>query len=186
MGTGTSISPVRNVVAIAPRVYDWTSLFNATTGWTVLGTDTVNLTTDLSHVLGTKSLEFDKTDGVANTKLAAVYRAVVWNLAGVKAEDRIVGNFFIPNKVDVDYAFVRLGTSVGAMNEWRYQDTSMIDASWNRLNVAVGDFTQTGAGIDWSSVLYFSVGVAFDAETDALADIYWNSVGIEQAPLMRT
>jgi hypothetical protein len=49
---------------------------DATTGWTVLNDDTANLTTDLNHVFGTASLEFDKVNGSSNTLLAVIQKTV--------------------------------------------------------------------------------------------------------------
>lgn len=163
------------------------SIFGATSGWTVLGNDTINLTTDVSHVLGTASLEFDKTDGLANTKLAGVYRTVDWNWHDVMPSDKIVAAVQCSALTNVDYAFVRLGTSASHYTEWRLADSSMTAAVWSIFNVAVSGFTsQTGNGVLWDNIDYLVVGVAFDAENNALADIYWNYVGIERPLLTRT
>jgi len=175
------------LVVPGPYRFDQTALFLAATKWTVLGNDTVNLAANAGHILGTGSLLFDKTDGLANTKLAGMSRTVSWDLVGVGPKDHIVGCFYIPNTAAVNYAFVRIGTSAGHLHEWRYPDTSMTTASWNMFDIAVGSPTsQTGNGVDWSAVAYLCVGVAFDAETDALANMLWNNIGIEQAALTRT
>ena len=164
--------------------------FNAITGWTVLGNDTINLTTDLNHITRTASLEFDKTDGLANTKLAGVYRTIsALDLSRFGPDDELQFHIYISNKVDVDYAFVRLGTSVSHYNEWRVSDASITDAVWSPMHVALAGYTLgslVGNGHNMSAIAYVVVGVAFDLETDALPNILWDGLRLASSRHVRT
>jgi hypothetical protein len=93
---------------------------DAVTGWTALGNDTTGIAVDLDHVLGSKSLEFDKVDGTDNTKFGGVQKT----LSSVDLDDHVKdgGYIFYPINVsaltNIDYCFVRLGSSSTAYNEW--------------------------------------------------------------------
>jgi len=160
--------------------------FEATTGWTILGNDTANLTTDVAHVIGAKSLEFDKVDGDANTVFAGVYRTVDWDLSSVHPTDHLIAGINV-DTADVTYALVRLGTSASHYTEWRYPDTGLGDSLWSMESVLIGEpSAQVGNGVLWNNIDYLVVAVAFDAAGDAVADIFWNYIGIQRSLLTRT
>lgn len=148
--------------------------FTAITDWTVFGNDTVNLAVASSHILGTKSIEFDKVDGAANQKYAGCYATIPSvDLSRFIASAQLQTAIYISNTVDVDYAFIRLGTDASNYNEWRIADASITGAVWDPLAVLLSacELTVTGVGWDMSAVTYVAIGVMFDLETDALADI---------------
>jgi len=149
--------------------------FTTATGWTVLGTDTVNLAASVTHVLGTASLEFDKVDGVANTIFAGASNTLTSavNLSRFSSHDALEVAFYVSATTDVAYAFVRLGTDVSNYNEWRIDDASITPATWDvhQLPISACELTPVGNGWNPSAVAYCSIGVAFDDEADALADI---------------
>jgi len=160
--------------------------FASEAGWTILGDDTANLTSDVTHVLGTKSLEFDKANGGDNTKLAAVYRTIAWDWTGIRPTDYLMAGVYCSALTLVDYAFIRIGTDASHYAEYQFPDTSM-QAGWSLFNVAIGAPTsQTGNGPAWDALTYILVGVAFDAETNLLGDIFWNFVGFQRALLTKT
>lgn len=165
--------------------------FDATTGWTVLGNDTLNLTTDLQHILGTASLEFDKVNGAANTKLAGVQKTLspTLDLARFGPDDELQAYCYIPDKTNVDYAFIRLGTDASNYTEWQLADTAITQATWQAFHIALAGHTTanlTGNGCNLAAVAYVVVGLAFDAETDALANIYWDCLRIVSSRHTRT
>lgn len=163
--------------------------FIAATNWTVLGDDTTNFAASaicLTKAGGTTgSLEFDKANGTANTTYAGVYSAPsasvfpeIWDrpFCGAGKEtviydvwDRIGITFYVSATTAVAGGFIRMGLSASHYLEWRCTDTT---AGWNTVISKIGDCFLTGNGMTLEDrVTYFAVGVKFDAETDALADI---------------
>ena len=145
----------------------------ATTGWTALGNDTTGLDTDLDHVLGAKSLEFDKVDGAANTVFGGVQRAITSLDVSFLVENS--GSFGYSLNVsattDIAYCFLRLGTDGSNYNEWRIDDSDL-SAGWNSLRFNADAPSSAGAlGAGWnpSIVLYLALGCSFDLETSTLA-----------------
>jgi len=184
MGITTLHEQAGDRVSPITRVYQ--SMFAATTGWTILADDTENLATDVSHIVGTKSLEFDKTDGLANTIFAGVSRTVDWDWSGILPTDHIIAGVHV-DTADVVYAFVRLGTDVSNFTQWQYPIGGLLDSLWNMESVLVGEATsQTGNGVLWDAITYLAVGVAFSAEGDSVTDIFWNYVGFQRSLLVRT
>jgi hypothetical protein len=162
---------------------------DSATGWTVLGNDTTNLATTTRCVLGSAALEFDKVDGAANTKLAGAYRTVDLNLnqndggwTSAAAHDVLHWWVYCSSLAAVDYAFVRLGTDASNYVEFRYQDDEMTAGRFTHCAVPLGEYSaRQGTGINWTNIDYMVIGVAFDAETDALADIAIDAVSIAPA-----
>jgi len=152
---------------------------NATTGWTVLGNDTTNLATANNRVIGTKSVEFDKADGAANTKLAGVSRTIDNNLDGFEPTAKISWLLYVSAVTNIDYTFIRIGSDSSNYSELRFADSSLV-AGWNICHQHLGMYTSTtGTACDLTDVDYLVVGVAFDAETNTLADIAIDEISIE-------
>lgn len=167
------------------QVHRYLDRCNATAGWTELGNDTTNLATTTRCVNGAAALEFDKVDGAANTKLAGVYRTVDFNVnnnngwSSVSAHDVLEWWVYVSAKTNVDYTFVRIGTDASNYVEFRYEDDEMTAGRFTHCAVPLGEYsTLAGTGCNWTNIDYLAVGVAFDAETDALADIAIDSISI--------
>lgn len=146
---------------------------NATTGWTVLGTDTVNLATTTNHVFNTLALEFDKVDGAANTVFAGIQKTLSsTNLAPYgKGGGFFLWSIYLSSLTDVAYVFLRLGTDSSNYNEWRIDDDELA-IGWNPLRMGIfGPAVVVANGWDTTAVTYVALGVAFDDEADELADI---------------
>ena len=158
--------------------------FEATTGWTALGNDTTGLATDLDHTDGTKSLEFDKVNGAANTAVAGIQKTLSSvDLTGYHNQSIIHWSLNVSTVADIDYAFIRLGTSASHYNEWRVDDTA-IAVGWNLMAVTLGipsTTGNTGNGANFADIDYVVVGVVFDAETSTLADIRVDHVAIHSS-----
>ena len=156
----------------------------ATTGWTALGNDTTGLATDLDHTDGTKSLEFDKVNGAANTAVAGIQKTLSSvDLTGYHNQSIIHWSLNVSTVADIDYAFIRLGTSASHYNEWRVADTA-IAVGWNLMAVTLGipsTTGNTGNGANFADIDYVVVGVVFDAETSTLADIRVDHVAIHSS-----
>ncbi len=153
---------------------------DSATGWAVLGNDASGLTTDLDHVEGSASLEYDAVDGAAGQRIKGIARSIT----SVDLTDYVESGGFISYSLNVsstaniEYCFIRLGTSASHLNEWRVNDED-IAAGWNalRFNVnAPATAGATGNGITWSAVLYVAVGCYHDTESDALADVRVDSI----------
>jgi hypothetical protein len=148
---------------------------DATTGWTALNTDTTGVATDLDHVMGTTSLEFDKVDGAANTIFGVVQKTLTSTNYSYMVEN---GGMFtyslnVSSLTDIAYCLIRVGTSASHYNEWRVDDSELV-TGWQvlRFNVDTPDTAgNTGNGWNPSAVTYVAVGCAFDLESNALADL---------------
>ena len=145
----------------------------ATTDWSVLGNDTINLATTTNHVFGTLAIEFDKVNGAANTKLAGIQKTLtsVDLTPYHKGGGFFLAKYYVSNISDIDYLFLRLGTDSSNYNEWQV-DVDNLSANWNsiRYPMASPDAIQ-GNGWNSAAITYVVIGVAFNAETDTLADI---------------
>jgi len=154
--------------------------FNATTGWTALSDDTLNLATTTKHIQGTAALTFDKVNGAANTVFAGIQKTLSSiNLGDTASHDLLQGSFYIPDISDVSYAFLRLGTDSSNYNEWRVPDTNITQATFLTASQSIGDANYAGiTGNGWNSaaITYIAVGVAFDSQTNTLAGIVFDEV----------
>ena len=145
----------------------------ATTGWSVLGNDTINLAITTNHVCGRYALEFDKVNGAANTKIAGIQKTITsfdftpYHKGGGFA----LCSIYLSSLTDVDYVFLRLGTDSSNYSEWRCSADDL-EVGWNfcRHTACLLGATM-GNGWNSATVTYVAVGAAFDAETDALADM---------------
>ncbi len=153
---------------------------NATTGWAALGNDTLNLATTKKHLVGTDALTFDKVDGLANTIFGGIDKTISsLDLGTISLHDVIQTACYIPALTLVSYVFIRLGTNSSNYNEWRLEDTALTAATFLPLVFNVGDANNagiTGNGWDSTAITYIAVGVAFDAETNALAGIIFDEL----------
>jgi hypothetical protein len=145
-------------------------------GWTVLGNDTVNLAAKTTRrVRGTNCMEFDKTNGAADTKLAGAYRPVDWNLSGannVTPYDEIGWYVYVSDTIDVDYSFIRIGTSASHYQEYQVNAYELVSGEFVFCHQQLYAYASiTGNGCDFTNIGYLAIGVAFKVESDALADI---------------
>lgn len=165
---------------VEPEQHHVIDQMDVTTGWAALGNDTLNLATTKKHVLGTDALTFDKVDGLANTVFGAIEKTFSSiNLGGLSPHDIIQTVVFMSSVAAVDYVFVRLGTDSSNYNEWRIDGESLTGSVFLNLVFEIGDASHagiTGNGWDASAVTYGVVGVAFNAETDALSGIVFDEL----------
>lgn len=164
--------------------------FTSATGWAALNTDTTGLTTDLAHVLGTASLEFDKVNGAANTIFSGAVKTLspAVDCSRFCANDKLYSALYVSAIANVAYAYIRLGTDASNYNEWRLDDTEITAAVWQVFTKKLSEteLTVVGNGWDPSAVAYVNVGTAHDLETDALADIRFDHLFIATAQLTST
>lgn len=162
--------------------------FGATTGWTVLGNDTINLVTEANHIIGTGSLEFDKTDGLANTVFCGIQKTIDLDLSRFGPNDELQAYVYVPNKANVVNAFIRLGTDSSNYNVWQLLNASITAATWQAFHVALASCVVAVTGNGWNpaAVTYAAVGLEFDLETRALADVWWNCLRIHSSRHTRT
>lgn len=146
---------------------------DAITGWSVLGNDTINLAVTTNHVAGQYALEFDKVDGAANTKIAGIQKTITsfdftpYHKGGGFA----LCSCYLSSLTSVDYCFLRLGTNASNYTEWRC-DADNLEEGWNFCrHTACKPSATVGNGWISTAITYVAIGVAFEAETDALADI---------------
>lgn len=157
------------------------------TGWTILGNDTENLEASVTHAWGTHALQFDKKNGTDNTTLGGAYRTVAFNLLdNWNPEDRICWLANLSDLTNVAYSFVRLGTSSSHYAEWRFVDSSHTAGRFTLCSEKLGNCYVTGNGCNWRNIEYMVVGVAFDAETNALANMEIDQVYLRSSVFTQT
>lgn len=152
----------------------------ATTGWSVLGNDTINLATTTNHTWGTNALEFDKVDGAANTIFAGIQKTLtsIDMNAYEKGGGFFLWNLYISTTANIAYTFLRVGTDNSNYNEFRISVDSLA-AGWNPMRMPVF-YPSTVVGTGWNSaaITYISTGVAFDDEANTLADIAIDHISV--------
>jgi len=171
------------------HIWTPTALFEATTGWTAFGNDTTGLATDVDHITGTKSLEFDKVDGAANTAVAGISYTLTTgvDLSNFLPTDKVFLATYVSTAADIVSVTLRLGTSVSHYASWTVADTALTAARWDQHVVNIGDMdNSTGNGWSNTSVKYIALAVTFDAQDDTLADIRWDHVGLMSAAMVGT
>lgn len=148
---------------------------NATTGWTEIDNDTDNLTTDNNHVFETASLEFDKVDGAAGTIFAGIQKTLASFSINKFIEEGggyLLGSIYLSDIAEVAYVFIRMGSDSVNYSEWRVSDEGLTAGTWNALRGTLrAPYGTTGTGLNTVAMTYYSIGVAFDAQDDTLADI---------------
>ncbi len=155
-----------------------------TTDWAALSTDTTGVSTDLAHILGTHSLEFDKVDGAANTVFGGLVNTeIVRNLSRFLDSDVLDVVFSLSTIADVEEVRVRLGTDASHYREWIIPDEDL-KAGWNRKTLRLDDplAVNTGNGWDQTNVKYAAFIVEFDAQDDTLADVLLDSIVLRSVP----
>lgn len=152
--------------------------------WTVLGSDTAQLRQVVFFSFG-PGLGFEKVNSAENKKYAGAYRTI--SLSKHTSEfsilDRVVWSLYLRRAwalTDIDYAFVRLGTSSSNYIELRYPDSSLTAARLNVCSVQLGNGYFTGAGAKLSDITYLATGIQFDSQDDELDEIYIGEIFLEK------
>ena len=151
---------------------------SSTSGFSVLGNDTDNLTTATQHLAGSASISFDKVNGADNKKIAGVQKTLgttidFFKVAGVIGY--LQSMVYLSDISNCDYFFIRLGSDSSNYNEWRVNIGDAWTAGvWNTVKMPVSETNyagSTGNGWDPNAVDYLAFGVAFDSESDTLSGI---------------
>ena len=167
---------------VLPRHIKTLDNFSSATGWAAFNTDCTTVAASTVRMTGTGSMSFAKANGTADTVFGLINKTVS---AGIELgedffmEDRIGGVFYISSLTNVSYALIRLGSTSSNYVEWRFADTGLI-AGWNVVSCKIGDAYLGGTGWVPSLITYIAVGLAFDAETNALAGILCDSVFVDK------
>lgn len=165
---------------------------DSSTGWTAFNSDTTNVAASSCRIFGTYSMEFDKANGAANTTSAIIYKTDTSNWATtnlsdeeIRMTDRVMWSLYVSDLTNISLTFLRLGVDASNYIEWRVADSLLI-AGWNACDVALGKAYLGGTGWDPSAIAYAAVGVTFDGETNALADIKVDQIAFSPVTLSRT
>lgn len=160
---------------------------DAVTAWTVFGNDTINLATTNRRVRGLKAMEFDKVNGAANKTYAGASRAVAFDLSPVNTLSELAWHVYLSSIAAVAYAWLRLGTDAANYVEYRYADTLLTAGVFTYCHRPLYQFDAiAGTCCAFDTITYMDVGVEFDAETDALADIAIDHIEIIPAMMTRS
>lgn len=162
---------------------------NATTNWTVLNADVTTLATSTNCLSGSASVSFAKTDGAANSTVAGVYNDTISTdvLKDVSPQDELAWYLYVSSIADIAYAFLRIGTDGSNYIEYRYDDSDLEAATWNRCHKPIWRPSDLqGTFCDWGAVKYLAVGVVMDAQDDALAGILVGQICHVPSPIIGT
>ena len=157
----------------------------ALTGWTAFDTDTENLALSDHHIIGQKSISFDKANTAANKTIAGIQKTLTSiDLSHLQLHDLIQTSVFLSSISNVAYVFVRIGTNATNHNEWRVLNTELTAGENNPLLLALATCQASVTGTGWNpaAVTYVAVGVAFNLETNTLAGIRFEQVAAFSNP----
>ncbi len=163
--------------------------FDSIAGWTAYNNDTTGVETEIIHCLGTASVEFDKVDGLANTRYSGVCKTLspAVDCSRFTANDKLYTAFYVSGIGNITHAYIRIGTDVTNYSEWRLLVALPIVAGvWHVWAPALNEAVlagQGGNGWDQSAVTYIQVGMYHDAAADLLADIRFDHLFIATAQL---
>ncbi len=158
---------------------------NVTTDWAVGNVDTTTLATTLNHVTGTAAVSFAKINGDAASTTAYIEKTPTSiDASEIASHDVLNPIIYLSDITNVAYAFVRIGTNSSNYAEWRMGDELITEAVWQAFALHMDDMqpTVTGNGLNMSAITYLAVGVEFDLETNALADIRFDSLTFHTSP----
>lgn len=148
----------------------------AVADWTVLNADTEGLSVDVVHLVGTKSIEFDKINGDDDSTVGGIYKVIEpgLNLTPLLFTGGLLcWATLTSSNTDLANTFLRLGTSASHYHEWTDTDASCVNDVWSvhKVNILSPPGSQVGNGWNPSAILYVALGFTFDGEDDALADM---------------
>ena len=152
------------------------------TGWTGWTNDTTGLAAITTHVIGTKSIQFDKVNGAANTIIGAIQKSIEpVSLVPLLLEGGYVAwCLWVSALTDIANTFLRLGTDASNYNEWLVDDGDMVagTGAWqaHRVDICAPNGTAAGVGWDPTNIRWLCVGCTFDGEDDALADMLVDNI----------
>ena len=174
----TGVVPAVSIVQDREMLGD----FTAVTDWTEYSGDTANLAVHSDHILGTKSIEFDKIDHGDNQSHAGAYMTIPSvDLSRFAPSDVIQSAVYVSAAPgNISYAFIRLGTDNSNYNEWRLLVGDLTGAIWSPFEKSLDQAQVTVVGTGWNpaAVTHVGIGVMFDAEGRALADMKIDHVAI--------
>lgn len=169
-------------LSVEPEQHNHLDEFDVTTGWTVLGNDTLNLATTTNHLTGSNALTFDKVDGAANTVFAGIQKTITTvDMGELDLHDIVQTVCYVSSSANIDYIFVRIGTDSTNYNEWRISGDDIGAGDFQILGLTIGSASQsgnTGNGVNWGSISYIAVGVAFDNQNNTLSGIIFDQLGL--------
>lgn len=156
--------------------------FDVDTNWTALNDDANLITISNQHVLGLKSIGFDKANGTANTTKAIIESTIEGiDIRRFSQEARVVSSIRIPSITNVVNMFIRLGTDNANYSQWTFPVAGLTGGDiWELLSKKLHevDWTAIGNGMNSASITYIAIGVTFNLETDILDGIGWDNVVI--------
>jgi len=176
-------------MAISKRIDAPIDRCDATAEWTVLNADVTTLATSTNCLGGSASVSFAKTDGAANSTVAGIYNDNISTaiLKDVSPQDELAWYIYVSSKADIAYAFLRIGTDATNYIEYRYDDSDLEAATWNRCHKPIWRPSDLqGTFCDWAAVTYLAVGVVMDAQDDALAGILCGQICHVPSPIIGT
>lgn len=164
----------RELIGDASTIGDWAATTN----------DATTLEAALNHVLGTKSVRFDKANGAANGVIAAVESSFnPIDASRFTADARVLCHLHVTTIANIADAFIRIGTDASNYAEFVIDDAAITVDVWQEISIKLSEQTvvAAGTGLNLAAITYVAVGVTFDLETNTLANIEFDQVAIVQS-----
>ncbi len=172
-------------VKVEPERYVEVDKLSSVTGWaaaveggaTDATTASIAVSTDhIPHEDKLLSLEWDKANG---TVLGA---KIEKTLASIDASF-LVGPSIIQwhvkhaNFTNVDYVWIRVGSSAANYHEYRVDSDELTSGQWNTLSTLVANYdAQGGTGMDMSDIDYLALGVTMDGTANTIANLRFEEI----------
>jgi hypothetical protein len=163
-----------DVSEIRERIVDYELVLDpceATAGWAG-NAQVAGLATTLNHVRGARALTFNK---IAGGVTAMISRTLPAPMVATEFKDHDLAGmvFYVGNVANIDYAFIRIGTTATSYAEWRTNDEDIEAGEWlaSKMTLASQEATVGGNGMNPTFVNYIAFGVVFDGAGDVLNDI---------------
>lgn len=152
------------------------------TGWTAVG-DASNIATSTTHLVGTKSMSWDKAGGtdVVSGIQKTLTPAVDLGTVGA-TQHRVFWFLNFGAVANVATAWIRLGTDASNYDQWSIPVASLV-VGWNVILtplLADPSWTQVGTGLNTSAVTYIAVGYTTALAADVLAATKADCVSTKQ------
>jgi len=163
-----------DISGIRDRIVDYElplDTCEAIAGWAG-NAQVAGLATTVNHVRGARAFTFNK---IAGGVTAMISRTLPAPVVATEFKDHDLAGyvFYVSNVANIDYAFIRIGTTATSYAEWRTNDEDIVAGEWlaSKMTLASQEAAVGGNGMNPTFVNYIAFGVVFDAAANTLNDI---------------
>lgn len=146
----------------------------AIAGWVVLNVDCTTLAATNLCIAEAAAISYAKINGAANATTSGIYLAAQsLDLTDASPLDEIVWYLHVTDLTNIAYSFIRLGDDQGTNYvEYRFDDSDLRANQFTCCHVPLYQYVASaGTFCNFDNVVCITVGVEFDNQANALADI---------------